>query len=85
MGLINAVVGEDDLLDEAYRFAARITKNAPLAVQATKRSVLEGLKLDLREAYKNESRIANEIFMTEDAKEGPRAFKEKRDPQWQGR
>jgi enoyl-CoA hydratase len=85
MGLINSVVGEDELLDEAYRFAARITKNAPLAVQATKRSVLEGLKLDLREAFRNEAKIAQEIFMTEDAKEGPLAFKEKRDPQWQGR
>src|SRR5206468_3244941 len=34
MGLINAVVPEADLLDEAFRFAARVTKNAPLAVQA---------------------------------------------------
>jgi enoyl-CoA hydratase len=85
MGLVNAVVPEADLLDEAFRFAARITKNAPLAVQATKRSVLEGLKLDMREAFRNESKIAQEIFMTEDAKEGPRAFAEKRDPNWQGR
>jgi enoyl-CoA hydratase len=85
MGLINAVVGEDELLDAAFAYAARITKNAPLAVQATKRSVLEGLKLDLREAYKNESKIASEVFMTEDAKEGPKAFAEKRPPVWQGR
>ena len=85
MGLINKVVAEADLLDEAFSYAARITKNAPLAVQATKRSVLEGLKLDLREAYKNESRIAQEVFGTDDAKEGPRAFAEKRSPIWQGR
>jgi enoyl-CoA hydratase len=85
MGLVNAVVPEADLLDEAFRFAARITKNAPLAVQATKRSVLEGLKLDMREAFRNESKIAQEIFQTEDAKEGPRAFAEKREPNWQGR
>jgi enoyl-CoA hydratase len=85
MGLVNQVVGEDELLDAAFKFAARITKNAPLAVQATKRSVLEGLKLDMREAYKNESKIAQEVFMTDDAKEGPKAFAEKRAPQWQGR
>ena len=85
MGLLNAVVPEDELLDTAFAYAARITKNAPLAVQATKRSVLEGLKVDMREAYRNEARIANEVFATEDAKEGPRAFAEKRKPQWSGR
>jgi len=84
MGLLNAVVSEDALLDTAFDYAARITKNAPLAVQATKRSVLEGLKVDMREAYRNESRIAKEVFATEDAKEGPRAFAEKRAPNWSG-
>lgn len=85
MGLLNAVVGEDELLDTAFAYAARITKNAPLAIQATKRSVLEGLKVDMREAYRNEARIAQEVFATEDAKEGPRAFAEKRAPNWSGR
>ena len=85
MGLLNAVVGEDELLDTAFAYAARITRNAPLAIQATKRSVLEGLKVDMREAYRNEARIAQEVFATEDAKEGPRAFAEKRAPNWSGR
>lgn len=85
MGLLNQVVAEDDLLDAAFAFAARITKNAPLAVQATKRSVVEGLKTDMRAAYKLESQISQEIFATEDAKEGPKAFAEKRAPVWQGR
>ncbi|HVS67203.1 MAG TPA: enoyl-CoA hydratase-related protein [Mycobacteriales bacterium] len=85
MGLINEIVAEDDLLDAAFRMAARITKNAPLAVQATKRSVIEGLKTDMRSAYKLESQISQEVFATEDAKEGPKAFAEKRDPVWQGR
>lgn len=85
MGLLNAVVPEEDLLDTAFDYAARITKNAPLAIQATKRSVLEGLKVDMREAYRNESRISREVFATEDAKEGPRAFAEKRAPRWSGR
>jgi enoyl-CoA hydratase len=85
MGLINEIVSEDDLLDAAFRMAARITKNAPLAVQATKRSVIEGLKTDMRAAYKLESAISQEVFATEDAKEGPKAFAEKREPVWQGR
>jgi enoyl-CoA hydratase len=85
MGLLNAVVPEDALLDTAFEYAARITKNAPLAIQATKRSVLEGLTVDMSEAYRNESRISREVFGTEDAKEGPRAFAEKRSPRWSGR
>lgn len=71
MGLLNAVVAEDALLDKAFEYASRITKNAPLAVRATKRSVIEGLKLNMREAYRNEAAISKEIFSTEDAKEGP--------------
>ena len=85
MGLLNAVVPRDELLDKAYDYARRITVNAPLAVQATKRSVLEGLGMSLKDAYRNENEISGEIFSTEDAKEGPRAFAEKRDPIWQGR
>jgi enoyl-CoA hydratase len=85
MGLLNAVVRRDELLDVARDYARRIAANAPLAVQATKRSVWEGLGMSLRDAYRNESAIASEIFATEDAKEGPRAFAEKRPPDWQGR
>jgi enoyl-CoA hydratase len=85
MGLLNAVVPRDELLDKAYEYAHRIVANAPLAIQATKRSVLQGLGMELREAYRNESSISAEIFATEDAKEGPRAFAEKRPPVWQGK
>jgi enoyl-CoA hydratase/carnithine racemase len=85
MGFLNAVVPREELMDKAYEFARRITANAPLAVQATKRSVWEGLGMELADAYRNESAISSEIFQTEDAKEGPLAFKEKRKPNWQGR
>ena len=85
MGLLNAVVPREQLLDKARRYAGRITTNAPLAVQATKQSVLEGLAMSLPEAYANESRISGWIFQTEDAREGPRAFSEKRPPTWRGR
>ena len=85
MGLLNRVVPKDDLLDVAYDYARRITANAPLAVQATKQSVWEGLGMSLRDAYRNEAQLSSAIFATEDAKEGPAAFAEKRPPRWQGR
>jgi enoyl-CoA hydratase len=85
MGVLNAVVPREQLLDKAYEYARRITANAPLAVQATKQSVWEGLGMSLRDAYKNESQLSSMIFQTEDAKEGPKAFREKRKPNWQGK
>lgn len=85
MGLLNAVVPRDELMDAAFAYARRITANAPLAVRATKQSVWEGLGLSLRDAYRNEAALSSAIFATGDAKEGPRAFVEKRPPQWQGR
>ena len=72
-------------MDKARDWARRITANAPLAVRATKESVLRGLGLDLEEAYKLEQEISSTVFQTEDAKEGPKAFAEKRPPVWQGK
>jgi enoyl-CoA hydratase len=85
MGLINRVVGADELMDTAYDYAERIAANAPLAVFATKQSAVEGLALDLDAAYENETRHSDRVFATEDAKEGPRAFAEKLPPRWRAR
>ncbi|SOX54226.1 carnitinyl-CoA dehydratase, partial [Mycobacterium ahvazicum] len=85
MGLLNQVVPGERLMDTAYDYAQRIAANAPLAVYATKRSAVEGLTLDLEAAYDNETRHSDRVFATEDAKEGPRAFTEKRPPRWQAR
>lgn len=85
MGLLNRVVTADRLMDTAYDYAERIAANAPLAVWATKQSAVEGLALDLHSAYDNETRHSDRVFATEDAKEGPRAFAEKRPPNWQAR
>ncbi len=85
LGLINEIVEEDELLDRAYAWARRITANAPLAVQATKESVMRGLALSLDEAYAVETEISKRVFQSEDAKEGPKAFAEKRPPVWKGR
>lgn len=84
-GLLNAVVPADALRDKALEYAGRITANGPLAVRKTKESVLRGLAVDMREAYRIESDIATEVFSSDDAKEGPAAFAEKRPPRWTGR
>ncbi len=85
MGLVNEIVESEQLMDRAMEWAHRIMKNAPLAVQATKESVVRGLKVSLDEAYTIEMELAARVFGTEDAQEGPRAFAEKREPVWQGR
>ena len=85
LGLINEIVPEGQLLEKAYEWARRITVNAPLAVQATKESVLRGMQETMRDAYKIESELSTRIFSSEDAKEGPRAFAEKRKPRWSGK
>ena len=85
MGLVNEVVPREQLLDAAFAWARRITKNAPLAIQATKESVLRGLATTMDEAYKIEQELSAGVFQSEDAKEGPAAYAEKRPPVWQGR
>ncbi len=85
MGLLNEVTTQDGLMERAYHYAARITANGPFAVRKTKESVLRGLATDMGEAYRIESELATQVFQSEDAKEGPRAFAEKRPPAWQGR
>jgi enoyl-CoA hydratase/carnithine racemase len=85
MGLINEIVPRERLIERAYEWAARINANAPIAVQATKESVLRGRLTTMDEAYRIEQRIGSKVFRTEDAQEGPRAFAEKRAPVWKGR
>jgi enoyl-CoA hydratase len=85
LGLLNEVVEPDQLMDRARDWAARILANGPLAVRATKESVVRGLSGTLRDAYKIESEISGIVFQSDDAKEGPKAFAEKRTPNWTNR
>jgi enoyl-CoA hydratase len=85
MGLLNEVCAPHQLMDRALDYARRITANGPFAVRKTKESVLRGLAVDMKEAYRIESAISSEVFSSEDAVEGPRAFAEKRTPEWKNR
>ncbi|MBV8691232.1 MAG: enoyl-CoA hydratase/isomerase family protein, partial [Actinobacteria bacterium] len=85
LGLINEIVDEAELLPKAREWAKRITANAPIAVQATKESVLRGLSVSMEEAYGIEMELAGRVFSSDDAKEGPAAFAEKREPKWTGK
>ena len=72
------------VLNEARRCAEVIARNGPLAVQAVKRSVLAGLGRPTSEALDLEQAIGIPVSMSHDAKEGTRAFKEKRPAVFQG-
>ncbi len=85
IGLIGRVVPDGQALAEARRVAEQIAQNGPLAVQAIKRSVQETAGLPEEEALKKELEIGWPILSTEDAKEGPRAFAEKRKPDFKAR
>lgn len=85
IGLIGRVVPDGQALVEAKKVADMIAANGPLAVQAIKRSVQETEGLPEPEALKKELEIGWPILATEDAKEGPRAFAEKRKAVFKGR
>jgi enoyl-CoA hydratase len=84
-GLIGRVVPDGQALIEARRVAEQIAACGPLAVQAIKRSVQETSGMSEEDGLKRELEIGWPIFKSEDAKEGPRAFAEKRKPDFKGR
>lgn len=84
-GLINKVVPLNELRDTALGYARRIAANAPLALQAAKELALRSRDVDLATGLRMEQVINRMLMATEDAKEGPAAFSEKRPPQFKGR
>ena len=83
-GLINRVVPADKLLDEAYAFARRIAANGPLAVQAAKELAIRGEDMDIATGLRVEQMWNRMLRFSEDAKEGPLAFAEKRPARFKG-
>jgi enoyl-CoA hydratase len=85
LGLLNEIVPRHHLVARAREWAERITANAPLAVAATKESAVRGMAVGtLDEAFRIEARLSQRVLETNDAREGPRAFTEKRAPHWTG-
>jgi enoyl-CoA hydratase/carnithine racemase len=85
MGLINKVVAPSQVMPEARRYADIINANGPLAVQAVKRSVVTTFDLPMEQALEKEMEIGVPVSMSEDCREGTKAFKEKRKPVFKGR
>ncbi len=84
-GLVNYVVPADQVLPTARELAQAICENGPLAVRAAKESALRGLELSLEEGLNKEREFSGAVVRTEDAREGPLAFAQKRKPEYKGR
>jgi len=87
-GLINQVVPDDTVVEAALTLAERVTVNAPLSVQASKRiayGVDEGVITDEQPGWRRTEREFGTLLKSEDAREGPLAFAEKRQPVWKAR
>jgi enoyl-CoA hydratase len=84
-GLVNHLAEPGSALDVALELAGRIAGNGPLALIATKRILQEQFDWSTTEMWDKQGAISGPVFASEDAKEGAAAFKEKREPVWQGR
>lgn len=83
IGLINRIVQPEHLMEEAMELAEIVRDNAPVAVQTAKETVVRAMQLDA--AFALEHSLTQRVFRTDDAKEGPRAFVEGRQPEYRGR
>lgn len=85
LGLINRLTQPGEALNAALELAAKIIKNGPLAIDVTKEIVANAQDWSLEEAWDRQAEIVGPVFSSEDAREGARAFAEKREPAWKGR
>ena len=77
-------MAHDQLLERGKEVAALVNRNAPLAVRGTRLAIRKGLDLPLHEAEILAETFRERVVRTDDAKEGPAAFVEKRPPDWSG-
>jgi enoyl-CoA hydratase len=85
LGLVNSAVPASGVIKAAEELAKRILKGAPLSVSFIKEAINKGIELPLEQALRLEADLSALVGTTEDSKEGPRAFVEKREPVWKGR
>lgn len=84
IGLINKIVEADQLQSQAIAIAERIAENGPLAVAACKEAVIRTSGLSYADAFPIENELSGRVMRTRDAREGPLAFMEKRQPNFTG-
>ena len=84
MGLIGYVVPDGQALTKALEIAETSNKNGPLAVQAILKTIRETEGMAENEAFKIDTQLGIQVFLSDDAKEGPNAFAEKRKPDFKG-
>ncbi len=85
VGLVNEVVAPGELRSATQSLAERIAANAPLSVQAAKKTASLSAQFPLAEAFDEAERIWEPVYRSADAQEGPAAFRDKRTPVWTGR
>src|SRR5690242_15863124 len=85
LGLIGHVVPDGQALTKAHELADAISANGPLAVQAVLRTIRDSEGLHEDDCWKADAQVGAAVFASEDAKEGPKAFMEKRKPEFRGR
>jgi len=84
-GLVNYVVPAADLMPRAMELAERICENAPIAVRLVKEAAYRGLSMPIADGLRLEIEQSKKVIVTEDAREGPLAFAQKRKPAWKGK
>jgi enoyl-CoA hydratase len=85
LGLVNRLTDDGSALAEALELAHAIAANGPLATRASKRVIVESRGWPVEERFARQREIIEPVMTSEDAREGARAFAEKRRPNWQGR
>lgn len=85
IGLVARLAEKGEATKVALELAERIAQNAPLAVSASKQIIQATRGMTEEEAWKSQGPLMGQVFTSDDAKEGPRAFAEKRAPKWSGK
>ena len=85
IGFVNHVVPAAELMPRALELAGRIAANAPLTVRAAREMVYLATEMGRSAAQRTAAHLFESVYLSEDAQEGPRAFREKRKPNWKGR
>lgn len=85
IGLVNKVVPVESLMDEAMRMAQTLKQRPPITLRLSKMCINDGMRMDLLSALEYEQKCFTIVGLSEDAKEGMRAFAEKRKPEYTGK